>query len=164
MSRSVVVIDQSRVIRTLLQIHLQQAGHHVLVYPGSHEALQALEVFQDAPDLIFLAVHPTLKEDVEVIRSVKAQTKYAFTRLIVMALQEDQAQVQRLLRETDVSYLLKPFHIQDALSLVSAPQAWRPLRSPGFMNHPEFRYCPTPGRGQAIACGQGATCSPIDSK
>src|SRR5713226_9381930 len=105
MSRSVVVIDKSRVIRTLLQIHLQQAGHHVLVYPGSHEALQALEVFQDAPDLIFLAVHPTLKEDVEVIRSVKAQTKYAFTRLIVMALQEHQAQVQRLLRETDVSYL-----------------------------------------------------------
>jgi DNA-binding response OmpR family regulator len=98
----VVVIDTSRVIRTLLQIHLQQAGHHVLVYSGSHEALQALEVFQDAPDLVFLAVHPTLKEDFEVIRSVKAQTKYAFTRLVVMALQEDQAQVQRLLRDCHV--------------------------------------------------------------
>src|SRR5712692_8433641 len=35
MSRSILVIDSSRVIRTLLQIHLQQAGHHVLVY-SSH--------------------------------------------------------------------------------------------------------------------------------
>jgi len=104
-----------------LQIHLQQAGHHVLVYSSSQEALQAPGVFQDAPDLVFLAVHPALKEDFEVIWSVKAQAKYAFTELVVMVLQEDQAQVQRTLREANVSYLLKPFRIQDAISLVSAP-------------------------------------------
>src|SRR5216684_422923 len=121
MSRSILVIDSSRVIRTLLQIHLQQAGHHVLVYSSSQEALQAPGVFQDAPDLVFLAVHPALKEDFEVIRSIKAQAKYSFSELVVMVLQEDQAQVQRTLREANVSYLLKPFRIQDAISLVSAP-------------------------------------------
>ncbi len=125
MSRSILVIDSSRVIRTLLQIHLQQAGHHVLVYSSSQEALKALEVFQDAPDLVFLAVHPALKEDFEVIWYVKKLSKYAFTHLIVMVRQEDQAQVQRILREIHVSYLVKPFLVQDALSLASVPHAWR---------------------------------------
>ncbi|SRR5712692_1967517 len=125
MSRNILVIDSSRVIRTLLQIHLQQAGHHVLVYSSSQEALKALEVFQDAPDLVFLAVHPALKEDFEVIWYVKKLSKYAFTHLIVMVRQEDQAQVQRILREIHVSYLVKPFLVQDALSLASVPHAWR---------------------------------------
>ncbi len=121
MSKGVLVIDSSRVIRTLLQIHLQQVGHHVFVCSSSQEALQVLRAIQEAPDLIFLAVYPSLKDDFEVIQYVKAQSRYAHTRLIVMVLQEDQAQVQRTLRETNVSYLVKPFLIQDALSLASWP-------------------------------------------
>ncbi len=118
MSRRVLVIDTSRVIRTLLQIHLQQAGHGVLVCSGPQEALQLLRTMPEAPDLVFLAVHPSLKEDYEVVRSV---SKSAHTQLIVMALPEDQAHIDRHLRETPLTYLLKPFHIQEALSLVVAP-------------------------------------------
>jgi DNA-binding NtrC family response regulator len=118
MGRRVLVIDSSRVIRTLLQIHLQQAGHGVLVCSSSQEALQVLRAMQEPADLVFLAVHPALKEDYEMIRSV---SKDAHTRLIVMALQEDQAHIQRHLRETTLTYLLKPFHIQQALALVAAP-------------------------------------------
>lgn len=100
MSRRVLVVDSSRVIRTLLQIHLQQAGHGVLVCSGSQEALQLLRTMPEAPDLVFLGVHPSLKEDYEVVRSV---SKSAHTHLIVMVLTEDKA------------------HIQEALALVAAP-------------------------------------------
>jgi DNA-binding response OmpR family regulator len=113
----VLVIDSSRVIRTLLQIHLQQAGHEVLVCPSSQEGLWVFRNVQEAPDLVFLAVHPALKEDYEVVRSI---SKSAQTRLIVMALPEDQAHIQRHLREITLTYLLKPFHIQEALALVAA--------------------------------------------
>ena len=118
MSRRVLVIDSSRVIRTLLQIHLQQAGHGVLVCSSSQKALQLLRIMPGAPDLVFLAVHPSLKEDYEVVRSV---SKSAHTHLIVMALPEDKTEIQRQLRETPLTYLLKPFHIQEALSLVVVP-------------------------------------------
>ncbi len=118
MSRRVLVVDSSRVIRTLLQIHLQQAGHGVLVCSGPQEALQLLRTLPEAPDLVFLAVHPSLKEDYEVVRSV---SKSAHTHLIVMVLPEDQAYIQRHLREASPIYLLKPFHIQEALALVAAP-------------------------------------------
>ncbi len=77
MSKGVLVIDSSRVIRTLLQIHLQQVGHHVFVCSSSQEALQVLRAIQEAPDLIFLAVYPSLKDDFEVIQYVKAQSRYA---------------------------------------------------------------------------------------
>ena len=124
MSKRVLVIDSSRVIRTLLQIHLQQAGHGVLVCSTSQEGLWVLRSVQEAPDLLFLAVHPALKEDYEVIRSV---SKSAQTCLIVMALQEDQAHIQRYLRETPVTYLLKPFRVEEALSLVAENLATGPL-------------------------------------
>jgi DNA-binding response OmpR family regulator len=137
MSKRVLVVDSSRVIRTLLQIHLQQAGHGVLICPGSQEALQLLHAMPEAPDLVFLAVHPALKEDYEVVRSV---SKSAQTCLIVMALQEDQAHIQRHLRETSLTYLLKPFHIQEALALVTVPLPGdRQAHSLTFGTHPAER-------------------------
>jgi hypothetical protein len=39
----------------------------------------------------------------------------------MMVLQEDTAAVQRTFAQTDVRYLVKPFHVQEALALVSAP-------------------------------------------
>jgi DNA-binding response OmpR family regulator len=125
MSRHILVSDASRVIRTLLQIYLQQAGYRVVVCSNSFEAWQILLATPEAPDHLFLAVHASLKGDVGLMRFVKAHEKYAQTSLVAMV----SLKVQRTLRETQVSYLLKPFRVQEALALVSASQAWRPQGS-----------------------------------
>ncbi len=72
MSKRVLVIDSSRVIRTLLQIHLQQAGHGVLVCSTSQEGLWVLRSVQEAPDLLFLAVHPALKNGPQAVYTATA--------------------------------------------------------------------------------------------
>jgi DNA-binding response OmpR family regulator len=129
MNRHILVSDASRVIRTLLQIYLQQAGYRVLLCSNPQEAFQILLATPEAPELLFLAVHASSKGDVELIRFVRTRAKYAQTTLVAMVLPEEQAKVQRSLRETNVSYLLKPFRVQEALALVSASQACRPQES-----------------------------------
>lgn len=121
MGKHILIVDRSRTIQMLLSTYFGNAGHHVLLSNMAQEAVGVLGFHHLPPDLIFLAVHAQEKDDYKLIRHVKEQPKYAQTGLVVMVLQEDIAQVQQVLKEVQVSYLPKPFLIQDALALVSVP-------------------------------------------
>jgi CheY-like chemotaxis protein len=123
MSKRVLVVERSRTIQTLLSIYFRSCGHQVLVCSTPHEALRVLVDLREAPDSIFLAVHVHEQDDYRLIHYVKAQAAYRSSSLVALVLQEDMAQVQHRLKDTQVSYLGKPFRIQDALAFVSAPIA-----------------------------------------
>ena len=118
MSKRILVVDQSRTIQTLLSTYFKNGGHQVITRSTPQEAFQVLAALPDAPDLIFLAVHVREKEAYQVIRHVKGWATYGNTGVVVMVSQEDRAHVERTLGQTTVHYLLKPFHIQQALALV----------------------------------------------
>ncbi|MBV9227900.1 MAG: hypothetical protein JOZ18_01210 [Chloroflexi bacterium] len=119
--KRIVVIDRSKTIQIILYTCLRNAGHLVHTYNTPQEALHALTVIQDfVPDLIFLCVGYE-QSAYDFISYVKSQTTYAHTRLVAMVLQEEKAHIQRTLNWSSVSYLVKPFEIQQALALVSAP-------------------------------------------
>jgi CheY-like chemotaxis protein len=120
MSKRILVIDQSRTIQTLLRIYFGNAGHHVLVCATSQEALRVLAGLHDAPDMIFLAIDYE-KEAYKVIAYVKEHEFHIHTSIIAMVLQEEKTEIQRALSGSTVRYLVKPFAIQDAVTLVSAP-------------------------------------------
>lgn len=121
MRKRILVVERSRTIQTLLSISFSNADHQVLVCATPQEALRILADLQDAPDSIFLAVHAQEHDDSRLIQNLKVRAVYAHTRFVALVLQEDMAQVQRTLRNIPVSYLVKPFRIQDALALVSWP-------------------------------------------
>lgn len=121
MSRRILVVERSRTIQTLLSIYFRSVGHRVLVYSTPQEALWVLADLHDAPDYLFLAVHAHEQDDYRLIQYVKAQATYAGVSLVALVLQEDLAQVQRRLSDMQVSYLVKPFRVQDALALVPLP-------------------------------------------
>lgn len=122
MSKRILVVERSRTLQTLLSIYFRSAGHQVLVCSTPQEALRVLANLRDAPYSIFLAVHAHEQDDYRLIHYVKAQTVYARASLVALVLQEDLAQVQRRVRDAQVSYLVKPFRVQDALALVSVPE------------------------------------------
>jgi DNA-binding response OmpR family regulator len=114
-----VIIDQSKTIQILLYTCFRNAGHLVFTYSTPQEALQAFAVIQDVPDIIFLFLgYEQCAYDL--VAYVKSQTTYARTQLVAMVLQEEKASIQRKVNWSSVSYLVKPFQIQDALALVSA--------------------------------------------
>ena len=121
MSRRILIVERSRTIQTLLSIYFRSAGHRVLVYSTPQEALRVLADLPDAPDYLFLAVHAYEQDDYRLIQYVKAQATYVGMSLVALVLQEDLAHVRRRLSDIQVSYLVKPFRVQDALTLVPLP-------------------------------------------
>ena len=121
MGRRILVVERSRTIQTLLSIYFRSAGHRVLVYSTPQEALRVLADLRDAPDYLFLAVHAHEQDDYRLLQYVKTQATCTRVSLVALVLQEDLAQVQRRLSDMQMSYLVKPFRVQDALALVSLP-------------------------------------------
>lgn len=120
MSKRILVIDPSRTIQTLLSTYFINAGHRVVICSTMQEALNTLASLHHVPDMIFLAMDYK-KEAYKVVSYLKEHEAYAMTRLVGMGDQEERAVLQRTLGESRTSYLVKPFHIQDAMALVSAP-------------------------------------------
>jgi DNA-binding response OmpR family regulator len=120
MSKYSVVIDPSRTVQIILATYLQNAGHFVLTYSTLQEAWQGFAVLQDIPDFIFLFLGYE-KSTCALVAHMKSQTAFAGTRIVAMVLQEEQAGIQRTLRQSQVEYLVKPFRMQDVQALVSTP-------------------------------------------
>lgn len=117
-SQRILIIEPSRIIRLLLDIHLRQAGHRVIVTDGPQEGLHVLRgLNKDVPDVIFLAVHAQRKEDYQVIHYLQEHAHYAHTTMVPMLTQEESERELRTLARTHSPCLIKPFRIQDALSL-----------------------------------------------
>jgi CheY-like chemotaxis protein len=121
MSRRILIIERSRTIQTLLSIYFRNAGHQMLACSTPQEALKLMADLRQAPECIVVAVHAPEQEDYRFIRVVRGQLAYAGLHLVALVLHEDMAEVQRRLKDVPISYLAKPFRIQDALALVAAP-------------------------------------------
>ena len=116
--KCIVVIDRSKTIQIILYTSLRNAGHLVHTYNTPQEALHALTVIQDlVPDLIFICIGYE-QSAYDFISYVKSQPTYGRTRLVAMVLQEEKARIQRILSWSKVSYLVKPFKVEDAVALV----------------------------------------------
>ncbi len=117
-SQRILIIEPSRIIRLLLDIHLRQAGHRVIVTDGPQEGLRVLRgLNKDVPDLIFMAVHAQCKEDYQVIHYLQEHAHYAHTTMVPMLTRKESERELRTLARTHSPCLIKPFRIQDALSL-----------------------------------------------
>ena len=118
MNKHTLVIDSSRVIRTLFTIYAQQAGHRVTILSSLLEARLALQSAPRAPDLLFLAVHPVQKDERQLIREVQTQPSYSRTLLVLMLTEELLRNEQHLAQEARTRVLIKPFHVQEVLALL----------------------------------------------
>ena len=119
MNKHILVVDSSRVIRTLFTIYAPQAGHRVTVLSSLLEARIALQSASHAPDLLFLAVHPAQKDERGLVREVQTHPHYSHTLLVLMLTQELLVHEHHLLQGERTRVLLKPFRVQELLALLS---------------------------------------------
>ena len=130
MNKHILVVDSSRVIRTLFSIYAQQAGHRVTVLSSLLEAHIALQSAPHAPDLLFLAVHSTKKDERQLIREVQTQPSYSHTVLVLMLTEELLRNEQHLAQGERTRVLIKPFRVQEVLALlcpVPSPHQGNPV-------------------------------------
>jgi two-component system chemotaxis response regulator CheY len=108
-----LVIDDSQAIRILVANILKRVGFEVLEAANGREALERLAA--DAPiDIAFVDWNMPELDGLAFVRAVRAEPRWAATRLMMVTTETDTAQVVRALEAGADEYLMKPF-TKDAL-------------------------------------------------
>jgi len=122
-SKHILVVEPARIIRHILGVHLQLAGHTVMEFSTYGLARGAIPLFEHhPPDLVFVALHLAQPESYGVLKSARAHYRDAV--LVALVLLEEYAHhaMQTAQQETRAVALIKPFKIQDALALCASGQ------------------------------------------
>src|SRR6184192_2013973 len=86
MSAFVIVIDDSLVIRKILEICLHRAGYEVKSFPDGVEALYWLNTAEaHIPDLVVIDVGLPKLDGYQVIQQIKARPALERTRLMILS-------------------------------------------------------------------------------
>jgi two-component system chemotaxis response regulator CheY len=108
-----LVIDDSQAIRMLIANILKRAGFEVLEAANGREALARLATGVPV-DIAFVDWNMPELDGLAFVRAVRAEPRWARTRLMMVTTETDTAQVVRALTAGADEYLMKPF-TKDAL-------------------------------------------------
>ncbi len=121
MHSCIVVIDDSLVIRKILDVALRRAGYEVQCFPDGVEALRWLARPEaDIPALVLVDLGLPKLDGYEVIRLLKARPSLQDTSLVILSARDgvlDRLKGRLLGVQT---YLTKPFKTEQVLSVIRA--------------------------------------------
>lgn len=116
----VVVIDDSVVVRKIVETSLSRAGVHCLSFRDGYEALQAFQTrLNRPPDLIFLDINLPLIDGFDLLRLLRSHAD--FDRVVIVMLSSRDSVLDRVKCRLAGAraYLVKPFRTQDLLAMVA---------------------------------------------
>ena len=107
--RTILVVDDSDTIRTLITERLEQADFRVLSAENGAEAIGMLS--RATPDLILSDINMPVMDGFELCRLLKGESKWAAVPLVVMSSSAEKSHMQRMLQYGAAAYLTKPFNL-----------------------------------------------------
>jgi twitching motility two-component system response regulator PilG len=115
----VVIIDDSLVVRKIVETTFRRAGVDCASYADGVEALQALKEGEDdlLPDLIFLDVGLPHLDGYDVLRLLKASPRFDRTAVIMLSARDGILDRVKSRLAGARGHITKPFKIQELLSL-----------------------------------------------
>lgn len=104
----VLIIDDSRAMRTILSHMLRQLGFDVSEASNGREALTRLDEL-DRVDLALVDWNMPEMNGIEFVRSVRAEARYNELRLMMVTTETEIEQVATALQAGANEYVMKPF-------------------------------------------------------
>jgi twitching motility two-component system response regulator PilG len=115
----VVIIDDSMVVRKIVETTFRRAGILCISYQDGVEALQDLKSWQDdLPDLIFLDINLPKLDGYDVLRLLKASPHFDHTAVIMLSARDGVIDRLKSRLAGAKGHITKPFKIQELLSVV----------------------------------------------
>lgn len=116
----VVIIDDSIVVRKIVETTFRRAGILCTGYPDGVEALQDLKRWQDdLPDLIFLDIGLPKLDGYDVLRLLRASPNFDRTAVIMLSAHDGILDRLKSRLAGARGHIVKPFKIQELLSVVN---------------------------------------------
>ncbi len=121
MSKLVMIIDDSEVIRKIVEVSLGRAGITCVSYADGIEALQVLAGRQDlVPDLILLDVGMPKMDGYQVAQYIRGRRHYKDTIIVMLSGRDGVLDRLKGRLAGASSYLTKPFRTQELMAVVGA--------------------------------------------
>lgn len=111
--RTILIVEDSRSIRTMLQKGLMEAGFRVLTAGNGKEALEVLT--QEYPDLILSDINMPEMDGVQLCEMLRSYPEFATIPFVVMSTISDREQMRRLISYGATDYMVKPFSIDEMI-------------------------------------------------
>lgn len=122
--QKVMIIDNSLVVRKIVETAMRRAGISCTSYQDGVEALQALKQQQDIqaplPDLIFLDIGLPRLDGYDVLRLLKTSSRFDQTPIVILSAHDGVLDRVKSRLAGARGHINKPFKIQELMSAVRA--------------------------------------------
>ncbi|ETR72296.1 MAG: response regulator receiver modulated metal dependent phosphohydrolase [Candidatus Magnetoglobus multicellularis str. Araruama] len=112
----ILVIDDSLIIRSIVEEGLSQAGFKVLTAVNGKDALDVITVSK--PDLILCDIAMPVMDGFELCRIIQADDSLKLSPFVVMSTNSERGHMKRMLEIGAAAYIVKPFNIDQLVFLV----------------------------------------------
>lgn len=123
MPKTILVVDDSSSLRSLVRISLTRAGYDVLEAGDGRQALAQLDKAGKV-NLVVSDVNMPVMDGITFVGEVKKHPRHKFTPVIMLTTEDEGAKMQQAKAAGAKAWLLKPFDppaLLDAVSRVVMP-------------------------------------------
>lgn len=115
---SVVIIDDSIVVRKIVETSMGRAGITCLSFRDGYEALRALRTeMQQPPDLIFLDINLPRIDGFDLLRLLRSYPDFDQIAIVMLSSRDSVLDRVKCRLAGARAYLVKPFRTQDLLAV-----------------------------------------------
>ncbi|MBN1931268.1 MAG: response regulator [Desulfobacterales bacterium] len=115
-SKQIMVVDDSRIIRQMLERGLTKAGFQIITAENGRQALTLIQKRQ--PDLILSDIEMPVMDGFAFCKAVHADPDLSSIPFIVMSSNQDRNNMKNMLKIGAETYITKPFNIDHLILLV----------------------------------------------
>jgi len=127
-TKLVMIIDDSIVVRKILEVAMKRAGIPYISYPDGTDAIRALAARQDlVPDLVFLDIGMPQMGGYKVAQLLRGRKRFSKTVIVILSGRTGVLDRLKGRLAGAQSYLTKPFTRQDIETIV---QTYLPAAAP----------------------------------
>ena len=107
--RTVLVVDDSKTIRFLVEKGLSEAGFHVLTATNGKEGLDMVKI--RTPDLILSDINMPEMDGIEFCKMLKTNPEWSKVPFVVMSSHSEKSLVRGMIDQGATTYIVKPFNL-----------------------------------------------------
>ena len=113
---NIIIVDDSRILRKILNATLTDAGHNILGEAGNgEEAVKLVEELQ--PDLVTLDITMPVMDGLEALKVIKE--KFPTVKVVMVSAAGQKNKVMEALKSGASDFLQKPFEPADVTRVIS---------------------------------------------
>ena len=115
--KQILLVDDSKAIREMLQEGLLKEGYQVLTAINGKVALKILET--EVPDLILSDVYMPVMDGFTLCKTIRSDPQLSQIPFVVMSTENDAANMKRMMQYGAASFIVKPFNFEQLMMILN---------------------------------------------